>query len=529
MNGFFQIQIKEQGVNLLLFPPVGDGEKIRAAELKEYLNRIGIPYDVKAINSALSSLGEEEVVLFLTAMKISPVDAICNIQVALDKMSAVMRIYPPSTGGLPMSKTQIMDTLEQFKIRAGIDEEAITIALEESLYCTDIVVARGKMPTVGRDASIVYHFDTNNNIRPELKEDGTVDFFKLNTLHHCIKGQVLAEIIPEEKGENGFDIYGTVMLAREVKKITFAHGRNLEISPDGLKLTSMVDGHASLVDDTVFVSDVYSVEDVGTLTGNIEYYGDVEVKGNVCENFSVKTDGNVFVTGVVEGAVIEAGKDIIIARGMHGQNKGRLKAGGNIVAKFISAAEVEADGFVEAEQIVNAYVSAGTNVNADAGKGLITGGKVMAKVAINAKNIGSPMGASTIVEVGSDLNAKKRLAELQKSVGEKSKTIPKLRKSLEDISIKLKQGVKLTQEQLKNAKMLQITLAETQANVKEELKEIEKIDKMLKNEGMSHIDIRGTMYQGVAVAISGATMTVKNEYTFCRLYKKDADIASTNL
>lgn len=529
MNGFFQIQIKEQGVNLLLFPPVEGGEKIRAAELKEYLNRIGVPYDVKAINSALSSMGEEAVVLFLTAMKLSPIDAICNIQVASDKMSAVMRLYPPSTGGRPASKEQIMDLLGQYRIKAGIDEEAITVTLEENLYCTDIVVARGKMPTVGRDASIVYHFDTNNNIRPELKEDGTVDFFKLNTLHHCIKGQVLAEIIPEEKGENGFDIYGSVMLAREVKKITFAHGRNLEISQDGLKLTSMVDGHASLVDDTVFVSDVYSVEDVGTSTGNIEYHGDVEVKGNVCENFSVKTDGNVFVTGVVEGAVIEAGKDIIIARGMHGQNKGRLKAGGNIVAKFISAAEVEADGFVEAEQIVNAHVSAGTNVNAEAGKGLITGGKVMAKMVINAKNIGSPMGASTIVEVGSDLNAKKRLAELQKSVGEKSKTIPKLKKSLEDITIRLKQGVKLSQEQLRNAKMLQITLAETQAKVQEELKEIEKLDKVLKNEGMSHINVRGTMYQGVAVAISGATMTVKNEYTFCRLYKKDADIASTNL
>ena len=139
------------------------------------------------------------------------------------------------------------------------------------------------------------------------------------------------------------------------------------------------------------------------------------------------------------------------------------------------------------------------------------------------------MGASTVVEVGSDLNAKKRLAELQKSVGEKSKSIPKLKKSLEDVKIRLKQGVKLTQEQLRNAKMLQITLAETQAKVQEELKEIEKLDKTLKNEGMSHINVRGTMYQGVAVAISGATMTVKNEYTFCRLYKKDADIASTNL
>lgn len=87
MNGFFQIQIKEQGVNLLLFPPIGEGEQIRAAELKEYLNKIGVPYDVKAINSALSSLGEE-VVLFLAAIKLSPVDAIYNIQVAPDKMSA---------------------------------------------------------------------------------------------------------------------------------------------------------------------------------------------------------------------------------------------------------------------------------------------------------------------------------------------------------------------------------------------------------------------------------------------------------
>ena len=116
----------------------------------------------------------------------------------------------------------------------------------------------------------------------------------------------------------------------------------------------MVDGHVSLVDDKVFVSDVYSVEDVSTATGNIDYQGDVEVKGNVCENFSVKTRGNVFVQGVVEGATIEAGGNIVIARGMHGQNKGKLKAGGNVIAKFISAAQVETGGYVEAEQILNA-------------------------------------------------------------------------------------------------------------------------------------------------------------------------------
>lgn len=529
MNGYFQIQIDEKGVSLLLFPPIGEGERIRVAELKDYLNRIGVPYDVKAINSALSSMGEEEVALFLAPMKLPPVDEKCDIQVMSDKMAVILRMYPPSTGGLLTSKAHVMDLLAHARVRAGIDEDAILMALEERPYCTDIVIARGKLPTPGRDGSIVYHFDTDNTIRPELREDGSVDFFKLNNLHQCTKGQVLAEIIPEQKGEDGYDVYGSVLLAREVKKAVFDHGRNLEKSKDGLKLISMVDGHVSLVDKAVFVSDVYSVEDVGTSTGNIEYHGDVEVKGNVCENFSVRTDGNVFVSGVVEGAVIEAGGNIIIARGMHGQNKGRLRAGGNIIAKFISAAEVETGGYVEAEQIINARVSAGTNINADAGKGLITGGKVVAKGVINARNIGSPMGATTIVEIGTDIESKKRLAELQKSVGEKSKTIPQMKKVLEDTTRKLKAGVKLTPDQIKNARMLQATLADAQAKIQEELKEIEKLDKLLKNEKPSCINIRGTMYQGVVVSISGATMTIKNEYTYCRLIKKGADIASTNL
>lgn len=529
MNGYFQIQTNEEGVSLLLSPPVGEGEKIRQAELKEYLNMIGVPYDVAALNSALSSLNDEEVVLFLTPMKLPPVDEKCDIQIMADKMTAILRMYPPSAGGLATSKAHIMDLMDRVKVRAGIDEDAIMLALEEKPYCTDVIIAKGKMPTAGRDASMVYHFDTNNDSRPELREDGTVDFFKLNKLHQCTQGQVLAEIIPEEKGEDGYDVCGNVLLAREVHKKKFSYGRNLEVSEDKLLLKSKVDGHVSLINGTVFVTDVYSVEDVGTATGNIEYHGNVEVKGNVCENFSVKTDGDVFVNGVVEGAVIEAGGNIMIARGMHGQNKGRLKAGGNVIAKFISAAEVEAKGFVEAEQILNAKVSAGTTVIADVGKGLISGGRIVAKTTVSARNIGSAMGSATIIEVGTDAGSKKRLLELQKSVGEKSKTIPQMKKVLDETTRKLKAGIKLTPDQLKNARMLQTTLMESQAKIQEELKEIETLDKLLKHEGVARINVRGTMYQGVSVSISGTSMNVKSEYTFCSLMKKGTDIASTTL
>lgn len=529
MNGCFQIQINEKGVSLLLSPPIGEGVMPGVAEIREYLDTIGVSYDALAINSALNAMGEDEVAVFLTSEKIDPVNEKCAISVMHDRMSAVLRLYPASIGGMPIRKRQIMDKLELQKISFGIDEKAIDNLLQDKEYCTDVIVARGQQQTAGKDASITYLFDTNNNSRPELNEDGSVDFFKLNTLHHCTQGQVLAEIIPEERGLDGINVFGAVTAAREVKKAVFSYGKNLEVSPDGLQLISMVDGHVKLIDGTVFVSDVYTVEDVSTATGNIDYHGNVEVKGNVCENFSIRTDGDVFVKGVVEGAVIEAGGDIVIARGMHGQNKGNLRAGGNIIAKFISAAVVEADGFVEAEQILNSRVVAGSNINAEAGKGLITGGKVIAKSAIRVRNAGSPMGSATVMEVGSDPEMKKRLTELQKSVGEKSKSISQMKKVLDDTAKKIKAGAKLLPAQLSNAKMLQTTIAASQQQIQAELKEIEKLDRLLKGDDNAHIDIRGTMYQGVSVAISGSVMNVKNEYTFCRLVKKDADVVSTNL
>ena len=529
MNGYFQIITDNKGVSVRLVPPTDGGETVRVNELKGYLDRIGVPYDVLAINSALYNLKEEEIVLFLNPIKIPPVDEKFDVQVSLDKMSVTARFYPPSEGGASITCEEVMEKLSQEKVKAGIDEQAIKDALAQNKYCTDIIIAKGKLPTAGRDATINYYFDTNNRARPEVREDGSVDFFKLNMLHHCTKGQVLAEIIPEEKGEPGIDVFGNVSPAREVKKAKFDHGKNLEVSEDGLKLLSMVDGHAELVEGAVFVSDIYSVDNVDTSTGNIEYHGNVEVKENVCENFRIKTDGDVFVKGVVEGAIIEAGGDIVIARGMHGQNKGKLIAGGNVIAKFLSAAEVRAEGFVEAEQILNSKIWAGTDVNAEAGKGLITGGTVTARKSVNVKNVGSPMGTSTIVEVGSDPEIKKRLAFLQKEVGEKSKSIKQMKGVLASITQKLKSGVKLLPEQIKNAQVIQQTLKEQQEQLQEELKEIEQLDEALKYDDNAHIDVKGTLYQGVSLMISGATMTAKKEYTYCRLVKKDADVTSTSL
>lgn len=139
------------------------------------------------------------------------------------------------------------------------------------------------------------------------------------------------------------------------------------------------------------------------------------------------------------------------------------------------------------------------------------------------------MGTATIIEVGSDPETKKRQAILNKSVGERSKSISQMRQVLENTAMKIKSGAKMTPDQIKNMKLLQQQYAESQEKLQKELAELAQLDESLKYDDNAHIDIGGIMYQGVAVAISGATLTVKNEYTYCRLVKKGADITSTNL
>ena len=176
-------------------------------------------------------------------------------------------------------------------------------------------MAVGQQPRHGTDAYIEYYFNTDLSARPTLKEDGSVDFFHLNTISHCHEGDVLAKLFPEDPGDVGYNIMGEKIKPREVKKKKLKFGRNISVSEDKLSMISDVDGHVTLVDDKVFVSDILTVENVDSSTGNIEYDGNVQVNGNVCANFSVKAKGNIEVSGVVEGAQVEAGGDIIIEIG----------------------------------------------------------------------------------------------------------------------------------------------------------------------------------------------------------------------
>lgn len=439
-------------------------------------------------------------------------------------MNAVFRLYPPSETGKALTAQDILGDLAGKQIKYGIQKENIEEAIAKELYCTDIVAAQGQEPREGKDAVIEYYFNADAKARPTVKDDGSVDFFHLNTISHCKAGDVLARLTPADLGENGTNIMGAVIKPAAVKNLLLKYGKNVELAEDKLTLKAQVSGHVVLEEERVVVSNVLELKSVDISTGNIDYDGSVTVTGNVQANFSVRAKGNIVVNGLVESAYLEASGDIIIARGMAGMNKGELKAGGNVVAKFLESAKVSAGGYITAESILHSTVMAGKEITVDGRRGFITGGRICATNLIKAKTFGSTMGTSTVLEVGADPSVKVRYAEVQKQVAELQKMVSSLDPIISTYIQKRKQGVKLTGEQLQYLASVVKTKEQKLPELKKAQKEMAVLAEVVDQQAHAQVVVQESVYPGVKVVIGDVSMIVQKEQQYCRFVKQQGDV-----
>lgn len=526
-NGYFQLVCGTDRTALKIFAPTDGGKPVNIKELAEYLTRHGVMFDVPSLNKAIQESAASKSGEYQVTLNENPSMEVREnyiLHVSEDKMMASARFYPPSLHGERMTTQEFFHDLEQKNIKFGIQAEELTKFLQQPVYCKEILVAKGQPPRHGTDARIEYYFETDLRAKPTLKEDGSVDFFNLNTINHCNKGDVLARLYPGDPGEYGKSIYGDPIKPRDIKRLSLKYGRDITISEDHQVLTAEVNGHVTLVDDKVFVSNVLEVENVDNATGNIEYDGSVKVNGNVCTNFSVKAKGDIEVTGVVEGAYLEAGGNIIITRGMNGMSKGILKAEGNVISKFIENSKVNAGGYVSTESILHSEVMARTEIIVNGRRGFITGGRVCAGSCIQVKTLGSPMGADTIVEVGADPSVKLQIQQLQKQIMENKKVIESIHPVLVATAQKLSQGVKFKPEQIKYfQEMLE---QEKQKKQEQEtwLKEMESLQLLLDGSAAAKVEVTGEVFGGTRICISDVSMVIKNSMKYCKFVKSQGDV-----
>lgn len=529
MNSYFRLMITQTNTMLQLVPPTDGGSPIDINELAMYLQLKRIrDFDIKTVYHAIQTLGTEPVMIPICNTPVYAENETCLLKIADDKMSVTARFYPPSNLGKVMDKNEIVSDLMHNRISFGIDEQAIDEFLQNRRYCTDVVLARGKDPRHGTDAWIEYFFNTDLSAKPARNEDGSVDFFNLNTVNHTKKGDLLAKLHVEDRGEYGCNVIGEKIKPRDVKHLILRFGRNITLSEDKTEIRSDINGHVMLTGGKVFVSDVYEVENVGTATGNITAQGSVLVNGNVQAGFSIKADGNVEVRGVVEGAVIEAGGDIIIARGMNGMGKGVLKAGGKIITKFVENATIEAGASVEADSIMHSKVSAKTEITVDGRKGFIAGGVVRATKKISCKVLGSQMGADTVVEVGIDPTQKARFVQLQKEMRELQQKNVSIKTTVSGAAAKMKEGVKLSPEQMQYVQSLMQAGKQIEQQLMDYDDELASLEDLMNTNDEATIMVRDTAFAGTRIVIGEDSVTLKGDTKFCRFKRIGAEIKAVS-
>lgn len=529
MNSYFQLDLRAEGTFLKIYPATEGGEKIDINELADYLKRKSIPYDIAELNRQVRANEVNGGTFQLDTMKRYPERELISVYITDDKMTAVARFYPPSIGGSVLSKEDIISDLNSAKVVNGIDMRVVDSFVGKRVYLQNIEIAHGDAVRHGSDATIDYFFSTDLKARPTLNEDGSVDFFNLNTVNHIKKGDLLARLNPEDPGDPGMDVCGNVVKPRDVKRLKLKYGHNITISEDFTELYSNVNGHVNLYDDKVFVSDVFEVENVDNSTGDITYEGSVKVNGNVNTNFSIKAKGNVEVRGVVEGARIEADGDIIIAKGINGMNKGVLIAGGNIIVKYIENAFVQSGGYVETEAVMHSKVAAGTEINVVSKKGFISGSTVSATKLINVKTLGSSMGADTVVELGVDPLKRARYDELKRRVDSEQKLIAQLQPVCVAFATKLKQGVSLPADQIKNFQDMMGKLNAVKQQLEDDVDEMDRIQDSLSIDTDAKIVVTDVVYSGTKIIISDVSMTVKEDYRYCKFMKVRGDVSMSSL
>jgi uncharacterized protein (DUF342 family) len=322
--------------------------------------------------------------------------------------------------------------------------------------------------------------------------------------------------MPPQKGIPGKTVTGTSIAAKNGGEIPIPMGKNVHLGPDGETVLSDMNGQVIMVGGQISVEPVFTVDgDVSVKTGNVDFNGNVVIKGNVEDGFSVKAVGNIEIMGTVAKANLEALGDIIIYQGINGKGGGYIHAGKSLWARFIENANISTGDMVTASDgIINSHVDALNRIICQGKRACIMGGRLRATEEINAKIIGNPTsGTDTLCEVGYDPRSKEELVALfeKKEITEKQ---------LEDI--------KLNMQGLVNAKKQRKTLPPDKEAYLQELTEnrslllteskkiedaIKKItDNMNTSKARGRVSASLKVYPGVKVVIRDTRDEVHNEY-----------------
>ncbi|EMJ64522.1 MULTISPECIES: DUF342 domain-containing protein [Leptospira] len=379
--------------------------------------------------------------------QISPIsiDSAVSISISPDQLSATITVRPYNLKGETVSKDKLWNIIIDWGIhreRILVDEvRRVLTLLEEAGKKGDftpikVEIAKGMAPIPGENGWVRFYHPMAKRVK--LLEDGRADFRNIDRYINVKVGEKLASKFEGIPGTPGFDVFGNIIPAPAIKKPKLVIGNNID------ERTSFEEGkelqeYFASCNGVIFVTEVsitVSPElqiagNVGLSTGNIQFDGNVIVRGDIEPSSVVECTGSLIVYGNLESNEVKVGRDLIVHGGIKGSGTEIIRITGRVQAKFIENARLETEGDIVTEgAILNSTIDTLGSVVLSGSNGNLVSSKIRTNEGISVISLGSSAELDVTVELGFHFKNDRAFQEISKKIqmGEKEmeKILPKI-------------------------------------------------------------------------------------------------------
>ena len=447
-----------------------------------------------------------------------------KVRISYDEMEAYLLLPTPLEVGEVYDFADVMEKVRNAGVKIGINESKISAMIQERYFDRECVIAKGIDVVDGVDAYFDFNFDTNFSKVPSLRPDGTVDYWSIHTVELVEEGQIIATYHEPVEGSNGMTVKGKLLVAKRGKSLPPLTGKGFERSEDNKTYTCTMNGKIEMKKNRILISDVHEVHgDVGLNTGNIDFRGDVIIHGNVPTGAVIRATGSITVDGTVEGALLDAHKDIIIRGGMLGSNRGAVLTKGNLIVKFMEYTRVKVHGSVTTDSLINCRVSAYDKVFLRGKHASVVGGTVHAATGIEAYNFGNEYGVKTEVYAGINMEVKKQITYHENCIAEAQDMIDKINIGIKQLDDAIKAGMDISPNDPRKASLLRTKIVK-QAELASHTQQLKEMNDVVECARGASINVIQDVYNGVIIGINDALHQVKEQQSAVSYFERDGKV-----
>lgn len=434
------------------------------------------------------------------------------VRITEDDRQAWLYLMPKEDGN-GYTKDELLGILHEHDVVSGINEDNLIAMSKKKVYEREIKVAEFTDSVPGKDGYYEYFFDINSSTkRPTIREDGSVDYQSMNMVNNVKEGELLALYHPPIDGVPGKDVRGFEIPVEQVKNLPPLQGKGLMRDTENENVyRAAYEGKVEYQDGKINLNKIHQISgDVDQIIGKVEFFGDVLISGNVEAGTVIRAGKSLTIEGTVEAATLVAGGDIILKRGIQGNQKAQIACKGTLFADFIEHTQVKAGGNVEANIILNSHIEAEGKVILTGKKGTLIGGNVHGTKGIDCKELGNDVEVKTIVHAGCLPEVLTTQRKLMKEEEDLKEALASLVHEVKDIEAKVKATGSISPIMEKRLKTLiedKKKLDEKMADCREKLAlGMQYIDKA---KG-STIRIDGNLYKGSVICIDQGRLPIEN-------------------